>query len=612
MTAPRAFAVPRVGACLIGVVAACWLGVTLWRPFTVGMSQSYDTALYARSLWGVANGAPHNPVYGTHWLGIHANFFMALTAPLTKVLAAWQVLVVSQAIAFGATVALVISSVFGASGKADDDTPSLVLVGGWSLVAVLGAPLVLNPFLFDARPGLVAVPLLLAALLRAQKRGGWDGVCLALCIGAALVREEFAALAGAALVLSPPRTVPVRWGLRNRVLGAALLGAYFAAYWGLVRPSLADGFAAERAAQAANDLFALSGDGVGAFRRDFVLSTLAIGGGLAILGWRWLGTAVAGLVFVAASTKMAEHALNFHYGMFAAPGMIVAAVAGVEKVRSQPKRRRSILLVGALCIGLVSTALFGAHPLGGRFQAAHFGADADAVTWLAECHALVDTVPPEEGVAVASMFGAPLADRAVVWSMETLTHHLREHGTLPEDLRWVVLDNHRFGSLGRLLVHVHGLRLYGIATGRIALLGPAGAPENPPPGLGTAVALRECRFPLVKWDDLGLVLCDVERLADDRIGFVVARVTGRPPDALPLALQASIGRDGTMFSAAMGLIDISTLDVGQGVFATSAERIRAPELRIHMVDVTGREYPGRRIGAEDASLGVALSLPPVE
>ena len=83
-------------------------------------------------------------------------------------------------------------------------------------------------------------------------------------------------------------------------------------------------------------------------------------------------------------------------------------------------------------------------------------------------------------MAVASMFGAPFADRRDVWSLETLTRELVETGTVPVGVRWIAIDNNRFGTLGRVLVNRHGFRLVGIASGRLALFEDPADPDAAP------------------------------------------------------------------------------------------------------------------------------------
>lgn len=596
-----------VGFAAVAIPAAVALGLLLWRLFDVGMSQTYDTMLYGRSLWGVAHGDGFNPVYGMHWLGIHANIVLLALAPFAWLVPTSLVLVVAQSLAFGVAVALLVRAAADAAG-ADPATKALAAL--WGLVAVAFSPLFVNPFLFDARPDLIAVPLLLAGLLRAERAGGWDGRAFAWLVAATLVREEFAIVAGASLLLTAPRAVDAgadaapRWDLRRRIMATAALGAWFVAYWFVVRPALGEGFAADRADEAAADLFGRGGDAVARYRAQFAVAVLAFGGGLALRGWRWLGAALPGLAFVVATTKLAEHALNFHYAMFAAPGLAVAAVSGLRALSVAPARRRAGVLVLAIVVGLVATVTYGAHPAGRRFQAEYFATDADASAWIAECRALLDRIPADAGAAVPPMFGASYADRPVIWSLETLTRSMIDHGAVPEGVDWIAIDNNRFATVGRVLVNRHGFQLVGIAAGRIALFRRTPAPGDAPPILDSVRVDPTCSGPAVDWPEAGLRVCDVERVD----GRLVARVVRTAAPAVPpLAIVAEIDGHPTILDIVGGMVDPATLPVGAAVRALSRDRFAGPRVRLHLQDMNGRNYMGALDGGPP-SLGVELPL----
>ena len=617
-----------IAAVAFGAAAGVGLALLLTRLFTVGMAQSYDTMLYGRSLWGIGHGEGFNPVYGMHWLGIHANLLLAPLAPLTRVFSSWSLLVGAQALAYAAVVALAIDAALrvvcggGPGGVAAEPAatraapgPGLVarvLAGSWALVALAFSPLLVNPFLFDARPDLVAVPLLFTGLLRAERRGGWDRRAMLWLVAAALVREEFAAIGAATLVLSPPSTSPERWGLRERVLAACALGAWFALYWWVVRPGFAGEYAGARADEAAADLFATADPDAGRFRRAFLLAALGFGGGLALRGWRWLGPAIPGLVFVALSTKLASFALNFHYSMFAAPALAVASIAGLRTLigpRSSHDRRRLGVLAASLLAGLLVTRVFGAHPLGERFQAENFGADESVMAFLPECHALLDRIPDDAGAAVVSMFGARFADRSEVWSMETLTRHMVEHGEVPPGVDWVAIDNNRFATLGRVLVNRHGFRLVDVAAGRLGLFERPADPDAATP-LAESLA-RPCVRRDVEWPAVGLALCDLTRLPDGRLTGVLYRFAPRTPGAVPVAITAEVDGRGSALNVVSGLVDPATIPHDVGMQAVTAERVLAPTIRLHLQDLTGRNHPGVRVRGEQRTepvLGVEFSL----
>lgn len=586
MTDRRRDWLPAVAGVALGVA----LALLLARLFTVGMAQSYDTTLYGRSLWGIAHGSGHNPVYGTHWLGIHANWVLVLLAPLTWVFSSATVLVAAQSIAFGTAASLIVA----AARDAEGGTSRLgsVAVTCWSL-ALVASPLLVNPFLFDARPDLIAVPFMLAGLLRVERTGGWDRRALLWLICSALVREEFAVIGAGCIVLGPGAR---GWGWRQRVAAAAGLVAYFALYWFVVRGHFSE-FAADRADQAAGDLFAGGGEGVSVFRLHLLVATAAVGGGLALRGFRWLPAAVPGLVFVAISTKLATFALNFHYPMFAAPVLVVAAIAGVRALSTNPRFLR--IVWASTVLAVVAGATFGAYPGGERFQSEHFGYEESAQPWQRECHALLGSVPPDAGAAMPAMFGPRFADREHIWSIETLHRHLleAEPSTVPTEIEWIALDNNRFATLGRVLVNQQGFQLVGIAAGRIALLRRSSG--GVPPVLSIPGRNVACGHQAVSWEEAGLALCDIVRDESGRVRATITRV-GPPPAGAPIptAVVLEVNGQPTILDAFFGLLDPTTIPGGVAVPVISQDRVSAPEVRIHLQDRAGRNYAGSRLSAD--------------
>ncbi len=590
-------------ALVLALVCGVVLYVLLWRLFSVGMAQSYDTTLYGRSMWGIAHGHGFNPVYGTHWLGVHANWGLFVLSPLTWVLEPARVLVVAQATAFAATVYLVLR----ASREAEGGMSPLgsVAATAWGL-SLCATPLLINPFFFDAHPGLLAVPFLLAGLLRVERSRGWDQRATLLLVLAALVREEFAIIGAGCLVLAP---APNGWRLPKRVTFAAGLVCYFALYWFVGRGFFSE-FASDRAGQAAADLFAGDGEAVGAFRTQLAVATLLVGGGLVLRGFRWLPCAVPGLVFVAITTKMAEHALNFHYSMFAAPVLVVAAVAGLRGLSANPDFLR--FAWATTLVGAVVSAQLGSHPAGDRFEAEYFGYVQSSQPWQRECHALLGTVGDEEGVAMPAMFGPQFAGREHVWSIETLHRQLVERdpeinpnaGRVPPEIDVIALDNSRFASMGRVLANRHGFQLVGVAAGRLALL--RRAEGGAPPALLIPGATTECREISIVWPETGLALCDLGRDSSGRVQATITRMSPSESGAdAPTAFVLEVDGQPTVLIAMYGLLDPSSLPVGVGVAALSQDRVNAPEVRVHLQDLTGRQFAGTRIAD---GLGNALEL----
>ena len=546
--------------------AALGLLVLALRSLYVGMGQSYDSLLYARSLWGIAHDAWFNPAYGTHAFGIHLNLGLLPLAPFARVVPAAVVLAFAQAAAFGGTLALFVRAVGATKG---------VAWAGAAAALFLLSPLVVNPFVFDLRPGVVGVPLVFAGLLRLRRTGTVDAGVVAWLLAAAMVREEFALLGAAGLALAP---LP-RQGLRRRLLVAAGLCAYFAAYWFGIRPLLAGG---ERADDAAAALFA--GDTAAwTYRLQLALALAATLGAWCWRGWRWAGAALPGVGLVLVLAKLPEHALSFHYAMFAAPGLLMAAVDGFDR----PTRAPRAALAASLSIALAATLAFGAVPGGARFQADAFGFDAEASEWMGEVHATLDTIPRDAGVALPGPFAARFADRDAIYSMETLHAAIRRDGQAPADLDVAVLATHDWPTLGRWLVHHAAFQRVVVIADRFVVL-QRGAPGSVNPMLGaSAAASPPCATPEVAWLAVGLAGCRTS--AGD--AFVVVRIREADGPVPPLALERGAPpSDWAPLWLESGLVHPGQLPVGGWAIAPAAPPLSTGDA-LRLVDPSGREVP---------------------
>jgi hypothetical protein len=482
-------------AALGGTLVAAIVGSLVFRSLFVAIPQSYDALLYGRSLWGVATDHPFNTVYGTHWLGIHANLVFFVLAPLARLVEPVAILAAMSALSLGACATLV----GGALGVAAPARSATVAFFG-AFVAGLLTPLVTNAYLFDARPEALAVPLLVAGLLRARARNEFDLLALGLVAAAGAVREEFAIIGAVALVVAP-----IPWACRRAasvrvVFAAALLGCA-AAYVLWLRPALDSGFAGERAATAADDLFGWGDAATWRYRGTLLVSLAATGGGLTLAGWRWLGVAGAGLAFCLAIDKHPDAALRFHYLMLLAPGLLLAFVDGFSRLRHGHTARLA-LAIGA---GLLLTWHHGALPGGRTYDDAFFAVfDRASLADVGEARDVVAAIPDEAGVALPYIVASTEADRASIYSMETLRRTLRASNTLPDGVEFVGLLAADFESLGRFLVHQRGLVLVAYLAGRFALLTtrPIDASATLP-GISCAGRLL---VPVASWPRAGLDL----------------------------------------------------------------------------------------------------------
>lgn len=565
----------RGAPALVALLIAGAAFALLWHGLVHGRAQSYDSMLYARSLWGIARGEAFNPVYGMHAFGIHAQWVLYLLAPLARVWEPASVLAGAQSLAWGVTAGAATHAL--ARHDRGNTWPSAALAG--MLIAL--APLVANPFLFDLRPDVLAVPLLTLGLLRARTRQCIDAGVVAWLVAALLVREEFAIVAGAALVLAPvgslwradaARAARRRDAIR-RLAGAAAFALYLGIYWFVLRDAFAGEFADARADQAASDLFAA--EGAWGYRVALLAAAFGTLGGATLLGWRWLGTALPGMILVLLLAKLPEHALNFHYAMFAAPGLIVAAVDGWSRAPSG--------LRGAhIGLSVAASLAFAAYPGAQRFQADAFGFDAAARAWHRDVHEAVGAFPADAGVALPGAFGARAADRSSIYSMETLRSALRS-GEVPPDLDVVVLPAHEWQSLGYWLVHrAHWHRVEYLAQRFVVLERAEATATNPhlaPSGLACA--------PIGAWPDVGVDLC-----ATRSSGVRLAR--GAHPAQTPPTLNAFARCDEGPVPLVVesGLVELTQLPPGVVVDASFGGPCTSPRAVV-LSDDAGAPLAGR-------------------
>jgi hypothetical protein len=198
----RAGVLPLLFPSLVAFALSLFLFYLQYRSLYVGQAQSYDTLLYARSLWGIGAGEPLNTVYGTHWLGIHANLTLVLLAPLAQLMEPATVLLWAQALSF----LVVVGGVGWASAltalRAGRQSHSAAALGaGVSVLFGVGSALVANPFLFDPRPDAMGTALATAGMLRVWMQGRWSGLAVSLMVAAVLTREEFVVCFASAMAI---------------------------------------------------------------------------------------------------------------------------------------------------------------------------------------------------------------------------------------------------------------------------------------------------------------------------------------------------------------------------------------------------------------------------
>lgn len=463
----HAASAPLVPAALV-ICGLTLVASVLVPALHANRAQSFDALLYARAAWGVAHGDPFNPVAGVSSFAVHLHGGLVLIAPLTRALGGLTALIVAQGLAFGATLALVHAAVartWAASGR------PLRVGGNVALaLAVLGGCLVstwvANPFLYDVRPDLIGIPFATAALLRLATRHRADTGTLLLAALAVCMREELALPLAAGFVVAPG--VQREWG--RRAAGIALTAGVWVVYvlWG--RTWFGGAVATERIEGTVDVFLGVPPEAWGPAFLHLLPNRLAVAGGaaltgcgLAAFGGRWWLAAAPGLAWVLVALRQPDEALHFHYPMVAAPALLTASVVGLRRVLSW--RRPAIQfaaggagIVAAVCFALV----WSSWPFGGRFAAERYRASEGPQGAAVErSHALLAAALEGQtsGAVVPWSFGAPWADRSVVWSNLQLVDALAKDAPIPPAIEQIALIRSDAEGVRAVLVERHGFRV---------------------------------------------------------------------------------------------------------------------------------------------------------
>jgi hypothetical protein len=471
---------------VVGAALACALFWVQLRTLYVTQTASYDTLLYARSLWAMFSSDGFNPVYGTHWLGIHANLLMYPLATFARLVEPATLLAGQHAAAMGVTVVLVDRSL--RSHGAPHHLAKALAMTALSILFV-------GAFTFDPRPASAAVPIGFALLDRLDQRRQWDVVSALLAAALVLTREEFGVvLAGAVFVPGLNAT-----GRRQSGLAAALGFAWFCGYWFGVRPAVDSAFASGRANAAASDLFGL-GDAQTLIYRGAVIGALATMGGAALVrAPRWVLVAAPGIVWLLAIDKGGVDALRYHYPMLALPALLAAAVhvdrSGVRGARA-----------GWAVTGVQALGLLWLLP---RVAMGFWIVSVPEQAALSAARALLATVPADAGLAAPYMISAGEADREFIYSEETMVAALRSDSGLPDTIDVVALSPSG-QSIARFLVGRAGFRLAAPPSALILLeRGPDQSLVSP--SLLELAEPAECAHPAADFSEQGVRICAVQR-----------------------------------------------------------------------------------------------------
>jgi uncharacterized membrane protein len=567
---------------LIGALAALALGAGLAQLTWNGWSHSFDSAIYVRSLWGLAFGHSFNPMVELHAMSVHFSLVMWPLVPLARVIDPAVLLVVLQALAWGATVALV-----GTEMRRSIDPGSRDVWGGTAAAAagtvlMVMTPLVANPFLFDLRPDLVAVPLATAGFIRARRQGDWDARAVALLLSSLLAREEMMLTVVAALLTTPwGRGIRDRW--RLRLVGIAIAVGWWSFYWFGVRRWIGDG-SYDRAHDVAGEFLdaSLTPWQVAGYKLEILAAFAMSMGGLSLLGWRWLGAALPGLAILLVMQRLQPLVLNFHYALFAAPAIIAAGLDGFDRLNRRFSAQLSLPLL-VIAIGAASFSLSSAMPGGARFREENFAMlvddDSDGlapsdVEQLHAMHALVAQIPPDAGAAVPYPLAPAIAGREVI----VATERLEERGIdgYIDTLDCVGLPGRAWPTLGAQLVESHGFRLVGNVERRLALLCRSTDVVSPLVAR-PIVGEYDCAEVTQRWPSAGVANCGLQRLGDGRVAVLLQRETAI---ARPVHVAVRVGESAVPTVIGEGLLRVDHLAVGMPFVAFSVAPLPPGEVEI--------------------------------
>jgi len=441
---------PRRGPALLGaVIVATVCAALLWRTTFEGRNQTFDTLLYARGLWGVANGQVWNSVVDMNTFSMHAHFGLLALAPLAWLMPAAAVLILAQVFCLGWVFLMIVRALEPSHGTAK---------ALWGAGVIVASPLVLNGFLFDARPDLLGVGFCTAALLR-SRNAGFDRRAIVYLVLGTLCREEFGFVAAMALIAAPTASTSNTWTLRGRIATAAGFVAYFAIYYLVVMKGLGGN------TRSASMHLAEQGGAVGSelirAKIDLAIVFALTAGGLIWLGARWILLALPGLALLSITRWLPDMQLRFHYAMFAVPGLVLAVVAGLDRMRDMSASRRRVVMAVATVLALANFRYGSAAPGGMRFARFNFdlGDRAGGIRFdwnrhsvgYDAVHTLLARVPRAHGLVAPWSFAAPVADRSFITTDNALKDAVARTGKVDPRITTVALMREDLGPLASVL-----------------------------------------------------------------------------------------------------------------------------------------------------------------
>ena len=558
----RSLPLERAVALALSALAGVGLWALLRRGLFEGQAQSYDAPLYVRSLWGIAHGDYNNSLIDYPSLAIHTQSALFVLAPFARIWHTADVLIAAQALAFSATLFVWLSALLRARRATAAVT---VLLASWaSLLFMYGMPLVANPFVFDVRPEMLGVLFATAGLLRSAERQRFDTAAVSLLLLSAAAREEFALVAAFGLTLSPVARGGPGWSLRARATAAGMLILY----------ALCNTYFWSRdVSQAAHLTSAASWAELAVAKLQLTAAFVASGGGLAALGYRWLGSALPGLGLLAVSSWMASDQVSFHYGMFVAPALLTASYAGYAALGRRSRLPRAWL--GAhVAVALACAAWLSALPGGARFARQHFDLQGSLLSpatwrahtaWLTEVHRILQAVPRDQSLLLQYVFAAPYADRQSIRVLEV-------DNPKPWQPDAAFLPQSLWATRGAKL-REQGYRLASLAGASFALM--SRRADTP---LAQVLSAVGCENATLSWPDAGLQLCNAWREPDGRVTILLGRSRSSGTTLSGLHLVMSAADTAETLAPLDGLITFDELPDGRVAWCKSLKRVQSPKV----------------------------------
>lgn len=602
-----------LGAAL-GIGAGGLSYLLLYRLVFQSRTNGIDTMLYARGLYGLARGDTWNTVYNQPTLAIHAHLLQLVLAPLTYLTSSAHVLLIGQTLATAASVAIVADTAYKLARRTNLSTLQATLLSTWAtLIICLGTVTWLNPQLFDPRPDTLGVPFILSGVCRALLNDGFDRRCLLAFAVGTLARQDFAFVAASALVLSGQGktgslTFPQRVAFASLFVLWPLLYHLGIAHWigGSRTVTVAMHLGEiEKNSLSTADYAPLTADDRMHLKLRVLMALLLSGGGLALLGWRGLGAAVPGAGFLLLSNWRPDLLLGMHYGMFAGAPLIAASLRGLGRVL---QLRASWARVA--CLSLASVLALSAYRLvsgapGGNLQDRvafdmvdkndHFvfSLFSPVNPEHRRIHARLAQIPSNEPLAVWSAYGAPLADRDIIFPLDRYKQLVQEQDPRAAQITTVVPRAKNVPFM-QWLVHERALRLEGYLDLGVEVLSTHRERTNIPwqafgmmPGESP-----HCRVPRVTWPEAGLALCAWENKTRGlNVATAVVKRIG-PAQTSELrrsSLIALVDQNGKSVPllVARGIADLSDLPLGRTI-AISGERAAKSNSGPVLVDSNGQ------------------------